>query len=60
MTTFIPQTVTIDPALLDPNPFQPKTRLTFTPDQLSDLSSIADLGFIQRPQVRMHSTKPGR
>lgn len=52
--------LTIDPALLDPNPFQPKSRVTFTPDQLEDLISVKDLGFIQKPQVRMHSTRRGR
>jgi len=52
--------LTIDPALLDPNPYQPQSRLVFTPDQLADLASIKDIGFLQKPQVRMHSTQRGR
>ena len=40
MPDYPAQTITIDPALLDPNPFQPKSRVTFTVDQLTDLVSI--------------------
>lgn len=43
----------IDPNLLDPNPYQPATRLTFTPDQLADLASIRDIGIIQAPRARL-------
>ena len=60
MPDYPAQTITIDPALLDPNPFQPKSRVTFTVDQLTDLVSIRDHGIIQRPQVRLSSVTPGR
>ena len=60
MPDYPAQTITIDPALLDPNPFQPKSRVTFTPDQLTDLVSIRDQGIIQRPQVWLSSVTPGR
>ncbi len=39
----------VAPELCNPNKFQPETRRTFTPDQLADLASIADIGFIHTP-----------
>src|SRR5574341_155184 len=42
----------IDPTLVDHNPFQPATRLEFSPADLADLESIRDIGFIQTPQAR--------
>lgn len=42
----------IDPNLIDPNPYQPATRLTFTPAQLADLDSIRDIGLLQIPRAR--------
>lgn len=52
----------IDPTQIDPNPFQPVSRLNFTPDALSDLASIADpaIGLRIIPTVRPHPDQPGR
>jgi len=41
-----------DPNLIDPNPYQPATRLTFTPVQLADLDTIRDVGLLQPPRAR--------
>ena len=52
----------IDPKLIDPNPFQPPTRLQFTADNLADLASLGDpaIGLRQIPVCRPHPTRPGR
>jgi len=50
----------IDPGLIDPNPYQSPTRLTFTPEQLADLESVKDIGFIHVPIARPHPIAPGR
>lgn len=52
----------IDPKLIDPNPFQPATRLNFKPDDIADLASLGDpaIGLRVVPTVRPHPTKPGR
>jgi len=52
----------LDPQLIDPNPFQPATRLEFTADDLADLSSIADpaIGLRSVPTVRHHPEGNGR
>jgi len=42
----------VDPNLIDPNPYQPPTRLTFTPNQLADLESVKALGCLQTPRAR--------
>jgi len=43
---------TIDPILIDPNPYQPASRLTFAEEELSDLASIREIGLLQIPQAR--------
>lgn len=50
----------IDPGLIDPNPYQSQTRLTFTSEQLADLESVKDIGFIHVPIARPHPATPGR
>ncbi len=41
-----------DPNLIDPNPYQPATRLTFTSVELADLNTIRDIGLLQPPRAR--------
>jgi len=53
------QRIAVMPNLVEPNPYQPATRLTFTPEQLADLASIADIGFIHTPVARPYPTEPG-
>jgi ParB/RepB/Spo0J family partition protein len=53
-------TKTIDPNFIDPNPYQPATRLNFCPDDLADLSSIKTAGILQTPAVRPHPTNKDR
>ncbi len=50
----------IDPVLIDPNRYQPKSRVTFTPEQLADLESIQDKGLIYKPRVRVSPQDPQR
>jgi ParB/RepB/Spo0J family partition protein len=51
--------ITVDPAFIDPNPYQPATRLTFTPADLADLESILTVGFLQTPQARVNPNSIG-
>jgi len=46
----------IDPNLIDPNPYQPTTRIVFTPEQLADLESVKEIGFIFTPIARPYKT----
>jgi hypothetical protein len=42
----------IDPKLIDPNPFQPPTRLQFTADNLADLDCRKQLpALVNRPSA---------
>lgn len=52
----------IQPSLIDPNPYQPKSRLNLAPEKFSDLISIGDpdIGLRSVPTVRPHPTKTGR
>jgi ParB/RepB/Spo0J family partition protein len=38
--------------LLTPNPYQPKSRLNFQPEDLADLDTIATIGLQQKPKAR--------
>src|SRR3972149_5190342 len=53
------QLTLIDPALIDPNPYQPGTRLEFTPENLADLESIREK-LLQPFIVRPHPDAAGR
>lgn len=44
--------VSIDPELIDPNPFQPGSRLQFTAEDLADLADIRERGILQPFTVR--------
>jgi len=50
--------VEVLPELIDPNPYQPDTRIAFEPADLADLASVRE-GFIHTPVGRAHPTQPG-
>jgi ParB/RepB/Spo0J family partition protein len=54
------QRIAVMPDKVEPNPYQPATRLAFTPEQLADLASVAEIGFIHTPVARRHPTEPGK
>ena len=50
----------VDPLLIDANPFQPASRVAFTPEQLVDLEDVRERGLLQPFRVRSHPEGNGR
>lgn len=50
----------IESKLIDPNRYQPSSRLNPPGADLEDLASIREIGFINTPKARPHPDRPGR